>query len=55
MKPVNFTTEKKKSKDNFVQEKQFPGKPLDANVFEEKFNKANEVGRTIKGFKNRKK
>lgn len=34
-----------------VEEKLFPGPPLDASVFAKKFQAANEAGRAIKGFK----
>ncbi len=55
MKSLNLDTPEKKAANNTVLEKQFPGKPLNATVFSTKFKAANEVGHTIKGFKERKK
>lgn len=52
---MNFATPEKKVVDHTIQEKLFTGKPFDATAFEKKFKKANEVGRTIKGFNDRKK
>lgn len=45
------TKEEKKAAPTVVEVKLFPGKALDASVFAEKFNAANECGRTIKGIK----
>jgi hypothetical protein len=51
---VHDIKEKKKASTTSIQEKPFPGKVPDAGVFADKFNAANEVGRTIKGIKGRK-
>ncbi len=55
MKAQDIAVIKDKAAGNNVEVKPFPGKPLDATVFKEKFDEANEVGRKIKGFKERNK
>jgi len=52
MPQVNHHTKEKKVAETVaVQVKPFPGKVPDESVFTDKFNAANETGRTIKGIK----
>lgn len=51
MKTQDSAVKKDKATGNRAEVKPFPGKPLDATVFKEKFDHANKVGRKIKGFK----
>lgn len=53
MKAQDSAIKKDKATGNRAEVKPFPGKPLDATVFKEKFDDANKVGRKIKGFKER--
>ena len=53
MKKRNFTVSTKNTNNASatVEEKKFVGKPLTEEVFQNKFNPAKKVGRTIRGFK----